>query len=272
MAGTCLLRPDPALNALVIGVYAHALLHPRFRGRIRIHEIVLQSNHLHVLCSAATQEVVEDFEEYVASILAKRVGWLRGWRGRVWDARYGLSQVFPSKQRSRQRYLHGQGLPENLYASPSDNPCVSSYKAWSTGKTTLTGVWLDAQAMRDAGVAFDDPQRAEYEHELVVDLHPLPIDEGKTKAQLVAQTRAQGKSLIDEHAARREEEDVQAVLGAQAMLDASPFDRPHRTKKGRAAPLAIGTRAEVEASGSSPGERLTQEPAQGPLPSRFVRH
>jgi len=247
VAGTYLLRPDPALNALIVGEYAAALRLPRFAGHLRIHELVLQSNHLHVLLSASTQEAIEDFEEHLASVLAIRVGALRGWEGRVWNARYNLSQVFPSKQRARQHYLHSQGLPENLYERPDDNPCVSSYKAWSRGKRRLQARPPGPEALKAAGISDGDPERAWFERALSIELYPMPIDEGRTKAELVALVRDQGRSITAEHAKRRSEQGVKGVLGARAMLEKDPFDRPKATKRGRAAPLAIGTEAEVAA-------------------------
>ncbi|MCA9546246.1 MAG: hypothetical protein KC613_17700, partial [Myxococcales bacterium] len=131
VGGTHLLRPDDEINEIIVGELAYAL--GGFSDRVRFHELVCQSNHQHGLFSASCEEVIEDFMEAFAGNLAVKTGRVRGWEGRVWNARYSLTQIFPSAQRVRQRYLWAQGLPENLYASPSDNPCVSSFHAWSTG-------------------------------------------------------------------------------------------------------------------------------------------
>ena len=239
-----LLRPDPEIEAIIIGELAWALR--RFSGLVRVHELVCQSNHIHGLITASCQEAIEDFMEYFVGNLAVKIIRLREWNGRVWGARYSLSQVFPSAQRRRQTYLWKQGLPENLYASPSDNPCVSTYKAWSKGKLRLKGTRYDGTAMCKAGVGWHDPRREAFGEAVWVDLHPLPIDEGKTKAELVEQARAEGKRLKREHDARRAREG-KGVLGAAKMRAMSPFARPKKTKRGKAAPLAYGTPEEVAA-------------------------
>ena len=237
-----LLRPDDTINAVIVGEFAQALAY--FKDVVRVHEVVCQSNHIHGLISAACQEAIEDFMEYFVGNLAVKIIRLREWNGRVWGARYSLSQVFPSAQRRRQTYLWKQGLPENLYASPSDNPCVSTYKAWSKGKLRLKGTRYDGTAMCKAGVGWHDPRREAFGEAVWVDLHPLPIDEGKTKAQLVEQAREEGKRLKKAHAKRRAKDGL-GVLGADKMRAMSPFARPKKTKRGRAAPLAYGTEAEV---------------------------
>ncbi|MCA9546281.1 MAG: hypothetical protein KC613_17875 [Myxococcales bacterium] len=274
VGGTYLLRPDDELNAIIVGELAHALY--VFRGWIRVHEFVCQSNHLHALISGVCQEAIEDFMEYFAGNVAVKIGRLRDWQGRVWNARYSLTQVFPSAQRVRQRYLWAQGLPENLYASPSENPCVSSFHAWSTGKRHLKGVRYDGTAMCKAGVGWRDPAaRKPFGQAMTVELHPLPIDEGKSKRELVALARNTAKALIAEHDERRTLQGV-GVLGADKMRAMSPYARPKQTKRGKAAPLAVGTEDEVAAfklrhaaAGATRDEvvlRLVRNPATAEYP------
>ncbi|MCB9526679.1 MAG: hypothetical protein H6702_25330, partial [Myxococcales bacterium] len=49
VGATYLLRPDDAINGIIVGEFAVAL--ERFKDSVRAHELVCQSNHIHGLIS-----------------------------------------------------------------------------------------------------------------------------------------------------------------------------------------------------------------------------
>ncbi|MCB9524100.1 MAG: hypothetical protein H6702_12135 [Myxococcales bacterium] len=237
-----LLRPSAELNDLVLGVIGRVLA--RHAATVRLHELSFLSTHYHAAFTATCQAAAAAFMRDLNSALAKKVGLACDWEAKIWGQRYSGTVLHESAQPVRQQYIVEQGLPENLFASPADNPCVNSISAKARGNFELEGTWYDKTAMSKAGVPWHSPRRAEFGEKVTVPLHPWPFEQRWTKTR----RQREAKALIDQstqaHATRREAEGVE-VLGADRMRAADPRSQTGSPQTGTGAPRVRGTAQEV---------------------------
>jgi REP element-mobilizing transposase RayT len=98
-----LLRPDPALKEIVLGVLGRAQrLHP-----VEISAFFVASNHYHLLAWVPDVERMADFMGYFQTNVAREVGRLRKWRDKIWSRRYEAIVISdePAAQVDRLRYV-----------------------------------------------------------------------------------------------------------------------------------------------------------------------
>jgi REP element-mobilizing transposase RayT len=126
-----LLRPDPALNEIMLGVLGRAQrLH-----LVEISAFFVASNHYHLLAWVPDAECMADFMGYFQTNVAREVGRLRKWRDKIWSRRYEAIVISdePAAQVDRLRYVLSNGVKEGLVARVEDWPGISLAK--DVGKT-----------------------------------------------------------------------------------------------------------------------------------------
>ncbi len=101
-----LLRPNPAVNDIVVGVLGRAQrMYP-----IRVCSYAFLSNHFHLLLDVDDALQLASFMRYVNSNLARKIGRHVGWRDKIWARRY-QAIVISSEEASqieRFRYVLAQ--------------------------------------------------------------------------------------------------------------------------------------------------------------------
>ena len=237
-----LLRPSEALNDVVLGVFGHVL--ERHADTVRLHELGSLSTHYHSGLTATCRAAAAAFMRDLNSALAKKVGLECDWNAKVWGQRYSGTVLYESAQPERQIYIAEQGLPENLFASPEDNPCVNSISAKARGVFELEGTWYDKTAMSKAGVAWHSERRAEFGRRVTVPLHPWPFEARWTKAKRQREAKALIERSVKHHRARREAEGA-GLYGADRMRQADPRSRTKAPQTGTSAPQVRGTPEEI---------------------------
>src|SRR5688500_6619467 len=79
-----LLRPSPEVNDLILGVIGRAQsLFP-----VRIHGLVVLSNHWHALLTIDDAAQLAGFMAFVNGNIAREIGRLHDWRHHFWSRRY----------------------------------------------------------------------------------------------------------------------------------------------------------------------------------------
>ena len=120
--GRYLLRPSDEVNRTILGVLGRA----QRRTEIDLCAFTFLSNHYHRLVVPESTKQLSDFMGFVNGNIARKVGRLHDWRGKLWDRRYQHLIVSdePAAQIRRLSYLLSQGVKEGLVRHPEDWPGV----------------------------------------------------------------------------------------------------------------------------------------------------
>ena len=138
--GRYLLRPDPELDDILLGVLGRAQrLYP-----VEICGYSFSSNHYHLLLRVPDAERMADFMEHFQTNSSREVGRLRGWSGTLWSRRYEAIVISDeaAAQVDRLRYVLAQGVKDGLVARVEDWPGISMAKAVLEGEP-IRGTWFD---------------------------------------------------------------------------------------------------------------------------------
>ncbi len=239
MQGRYLFCPNPELNETLVGVLGQAqALHP-----VRICQVAVLSNHLHLLLDVDDACLLAGFMEYFNGNLAKEVNRLTGWEGPVFARRY--TSIIVSNEEKEQvaifRYIAAQGVKEGLVEKVRDWPGVHSLPAILDGEP-LKGYWFSRTqeyAARRRRESFD---RYDYATEVTVHLAPLPCWKGLSPEQYRRRVAALETS-IEEEAAREREKTGEPVLGAEAVVSRDPHHRPEKMDRSPAPRFHTATEA-----------------------------
>src|SRR5690349_553462 len=138
--GRLLLRPSPELNDIVAGVLDRAQrLYP-----VDIMAFQPLSNHYHALLRVKDAKRLAEFAGYLSSSLAREVGRLTEWTGKIWETRYQPIPVSDEEeaQVARLKYVLSHGVKENLVAHLREWPGLHCIRHLADGEP-LTGTWYD---------------------------------------------------------------------------------------------------------------------------------
>ncbi|HET9766333.1 MAG TPA: transposase [Thermoanaerobaculia bacterium] len=235
--GRLLLRPSARVNDLVVGVIGRA----QRRYEMRIHGVVVLSNHAHLLLSPDTPQQLAAFMDYVAGNIAREIGRLHGWREKFWARRYRAILVSHEEeaQVARLAYLLGNGIKEGLVERPHDWPGVHCARALCHG-SELQGTWFDRTAQYEARRRGDSRSPADFGTPERVVFSPLPcwahFDPAAFRQRIVELVR----SAVDE--GRRKRSGC-AVLGRRAVLEQHPHDVPLTRDRSPAPAVHAATKA-----------------------------
>ena len=112
--GRLLLRPSPELNDITAGILGRAQrLYP-----VELICYSVSSNHYHLIAWAKNAKRLSEFTGYFNSNLAREVGRLTGWTGKIWERRYQAIPISGEEeaQVARLKYVLSHGVKENLVA------------------------------------------------------------------------------------------------------------------------------------------------------------
>ena len=222
-----LLRPNPIVNDIVVGVLGRA----QRQYPIRVCAYAFVSSHFHLILDVDDALQLSRFMGYVNSNLARKIGRLVGWRDKIWARRYQAIVISSeaAAQTERLQYVLAHGVKEGLVEKVTDWPGVHCAQALMTGET-VQGYWFDGTqeyAARRRGEDFDRMRFATLE---TLTLSPLPcwkhLPEEKQR-ELVAGLVAE----IESEAAAHRKRTGSQVLGASAVRGQHPLDRPAKPKK-----------------------------------------
>ncbi len=227
--GRYLLRPSPELNRTVLGVVGRA----QRRTDIDICGFTFLSNHYHLLVVPETTKQLSDFMGFVNGNIARKVGRLHDWRGKLWDRRYQHIIVSdePEAQIRRLKYLLCQGVKEGLVRNPEDWPGVHCVSHLLGGLDEVRGgVWRDQTAEYNARRSGKVVSLEDFLFEELVRLRPIPCWENLTRLERCGQVRELLKE-IEGLARQRREETGRAPLGKKRILMQVPHYRPEKVDR-----------------------------------------
>jgi putative transposase len=216
-----LLRPGQTSRELIEGVLARALL---IYPAVRLHAYHFMSNHVHMLVSTGHGAALAEFLGYALGNVARELGRLHDWEGRLWARRASVVPVLDDTTVvARLRYVLSQGVKEGLVARPEDWPGASSTRGLLGEQ--IVGVWIDRDVetrLRKRGKRGGTVDESLFTTRYALRLTPLPCwDEPSIDAQ-----RPRVMRLIEEVVADARATRTQAPLGVQRLLAQDPHARP----------------------------------------------
>jgi len=227
--GRYLLRPSAEVNQTVLGVLGRG----QRRTEIPICGVSFQSNHYHMLVVPESTQQLSEFMMFVNGNIARKVGRLQGWRGKLWDRRYQHITVSdePEAQIGRLRYLLSQGVKEGLVRNPEDWPGVHCVHQLKGGYAEVKGgVWRDQTAEYYARRAGKVLKPQDFLFEEWVRLTPIPCFEELSRAERMEQVQELLRE-IDRLRRQRRQETGRAPLGKKRILHQVPDYRPKKVKR-----------------------------------------
>jgi len=238
-----LLRPSPELNEIIVGVLARAQRY----SPVRICAASFLSNHYHLLLQVDDAQQLARFMRYFNGNLAREVGRLVDWDGKVWGRRYTAILVSEEEQAQveRLRYLLAQGVKENLVAKVLEWPGVHSAGALLTGEP-LHGHWFDRTQEGIAQRKGESVGPSEFGSDEVLELSPLPCW-GCLSAEAYRRRIAELIDEIEQTATLERRAESRRPLGRRAILRLHPHHRPKKTEKRWAPAFHTATRTALRA-------------------------
>ncbi|HEY2291119.1 MAG TPA: transposase [Thermoanaerobaculia bacterium] len=239
LQGRLLLRPSPELNDIAAGILGRAQrLYP-----VKLILYSLSSNHYHLILWAKDAKRLSEFAGYFNSNLAREVGRLTGWTGKIWEKRYQSIPISDEEeaQVARFRYVLGHGVKENLVAHLREWPGLHCIRQLAAGEL-LTGHWYDHTQEHLARRKGEDADPAKHATTETVTFSPLPCWEHLSSEAYRERVAKMGLEIEEEAAARRKRTGVRP-LGAAKILAQHPWTRPERVKKSPAPFLHAASKA-----------------------------
>ena len=227
--GRYLLRPSDEVNRTILGVLGRA----QRRTEIDICGFTFLSNHYHMLVVPESTKQLSEFMGFVNGNIARKVGLLHDWRGKLWDRRYQHIIVSdePEAQIRRLRYLLSQGVKEGLVRNPEDWPGVHCVSHLLGGQDEVKGgVWRDQTAEYNARRSGKVLTLEDFLFEELVRLRPIPCWESLTRVERCGQVKELLKE-IEGMARQRREETGRAPLGKKRILLRVPDHRPEKVER-----------------------------------------
>ncbi|MEM6797503.1 MAG: transposase, partial [Acidobacteriota bacterium] len=273
--------PSQQANDLIVGCLARAR---QKNPGVRLHAVSVMSNHLHLLASFDTAEVMASFMCHLKTNLSKELGRLHDWPGALWHGRYHSAPVSdePAAQIARLRYLLSQGVKEGLVMAPEDWPGVHSAGPLRSGKA-MKGRWVNRTRLYAARLRAKDVQAADFTTAEEVPLEPIPALESPDLLSFQSEVARLLEEIEKESLARHRAEGttpagLERILGSDPQyrprhLASSPMPLFHAATRGVRDALVEGYREFVAAYRAAAeklarGDRWAQFP-EGSFPPRL---
>lgn len=222
--GRYLLRPDPVVDATLKGVLARALKPCPTVGLV---DIVILSNHLHMLLRVDTQEQLSKIMQYFGGHSTRKLNPLLDWDGPLWDGRYEAICVSEEAEAQIERFEYhlAQGVKENLVEKVADWPGVHSGKTLLEGRSLMVGRWVDGTQRYQASLRGEELAPEDYTSTETIKLQALPCWEHLSWREYVQRVE-EIVERIEARAAEERERKGTEVLGAEAVCRRCPHERP----------------------------------------------
>jgi hypothetical protein len=189
---------------------------------------VQMSTHHHFILEVDDAKRLARFVGCLRSNLAREVGRLTGWTGKIWDRRYQAILISDEEevQAARLRYVLGHGAKETLVAHLREWPGLHCVRQIVDGES-LSGHWYDRT---QECLAHRQENADPHKHATsTVTLSPLPCWKNLSP-EAYRQCVANLASEIEEDAATARRRTGIEPLGVAAILGQEPTNRPKRLK------------------------------------------
>jgi REP element-mobilizing transposase RayT len=234
-----LLRPSPELDDIAAGILGRAQrLYP-----VDIVAFVPVSNHYHAILRVKSAKQLAEFAGYFNSNLAREVGRLTGWTGKIWERRYQAIPISDEEeaQVARLKYVLSHGVKENLVAHLREWPGIHCVRQLVDGEP-LTGHWYDRTQEYLARRKGEDADPAQHATTETVTFSPLPCWEHLSPEVYRKRIGSMVQGIEEEAAAARQRTGAHP-FGAAKILAQHPWTRPERVKKSPAPLLHAASKA-----------------------------
>jgi REP element-mobilizing transposase RayT len=227
--GRYLLRPDPVINDILLGVLGRAQrLYP-----VEICGFSFLSSHYHLLLWVPDARRMAKFMWYFQTNAAREVGRLTDWPDGVWTDRYKSIVVSdePAAQVDRLRYVLAQGVKEGLVTRVEEWPGISMLKAVLDGEP-IRGTWLNRTQEYRARLRRrnKDCEPESFPSEETVVLSQLPCWRHLSPEVYRGLVAGLVREIESDAAAERKLTGHEP-LGPAAILSQHPHTRPKKLKK-----------------------------------------
>ena len=237
--GRLLLRPSPELNDIAAGILGRAQrLYP-----VEIISYSLSSNHYHLILWVKTAKRLSEFTGYFNSNLAREVGRLTGWTGKVWERRYQAIVISDEEeaQAGRLKYVLSHGVKENLVARLREWPGLHCVRQIVDGEP-LAGTWYDRTQQYLARRKGEDADPRQHAISETVTFSPLPCWRHLTPDAYRERVGKMAVEIEEEAAVARKRTGAQP-FGVANILAQDPGTRPERVKRSPAPLLHAASKA-----------------------------
>jgi putative transposase len=227
LQGRPLLRPSPELNDIAAGILGRAQrLYP-----VDLVAFVQMSTHYHLILGVKDAKRLARFVGYFNSNLAREVGRLTGWTGKIWERRYQAILISDEEeaQVARLRYVLGHGVKETLVAHLREWPGLHCVHQIVDGEP-LSGHWYDRTQEYHARRQGKDADPLKHATSETVTLSPLPCWKHLSPEDYRERVGNIAAEIEEDAAAARQRTGVEP-LGVAAILAQDPTRRPKRLKK-----------------------------------------
>ena len=239
LQGRLLLRPSPELDDIAAGILGRAQrLYP-----VELILYSLSSNHYHLILWTKDAKRLAEFTGYFNSNLAREVGRLTGWTGKIWEKRYQAIPISDEEeaQVARFRYVLGHGVKENLVAHLREWPGLHCIRQLADGEP-LAGTWYDRTQQYLARRKGEDADSAKHATPEAVTFSPLPCWKHLSPEAYRERVAKMGVEIEEDAAAARKRTGANP-FGAAKILAQHPWTRPERVKKSPAPLLHAASKA-----------------------------
>ena len=239
LQGRLLLRPSPELNDIVAGILGRAQrLYP-----VDIVAFQPLSNHYHALLRVQDAKRLAEFAGYLNSNLAREVGRLTDWTGKVWETRYLPIPISDEEgaQAARLKYVLSHGAKENLVGRLREWPGIHCVRQIVDGEP-LSGHWYDRTQEYRARRKEEDVDPAQHATAETVTFSPLPCWKHLSPEAYRERVGKMADEIEAEAAAARKRTGARP-MGAARILAQHPWTRPERVKKSPAPLLHAASKA-----------------------------
>ncbi len=174
--------------------------------------------------------VLSGFMTFVMSNIAREVGRLHDWQGKLWERRYRAIPIADDASLiGRMRYVFENGCKEGLVSHPAKWSGLNAVDALTSGRS-IKGIWVNRTALCLArrGAKKDEINEEAFTEHLELKLDPLPLWRDMSERE-----RHQAAAELVAHAAssaRREAKESGIIQ--EKVIHEDPHHRPPKMKKG----------------------------------------
>ena len=141
LEGFLFLKPKPEITSLVLGVLGRGM--ELYKTVIQIHNLVLMSNHYHLLITSKSAEDLSNFMQFFNGNIAREVNRVLNKRRYFWESRYSSHVLLDEKAlEDAYKYIFANTFKERLVEHPSDWPGFHGYHLLGEGRE-IKGIWYD---------------------------------------------------------------------------------------------------------------------------------
>ncbi|MEM7582842.1 MAG: transposase [Acidobacteriota bacterium] len=239
MQGRYLLPASNHFRSIAIGIMARA----KERYPVEIYAFSGLRNHIHWLLGAYEVDDLSNFVGYVKSNLAREAGRIVDWREKFWARRFKAIEISNEEEAwvGRLRYVLSHGPKENLVLRCRDWPGLQCIDAVTRGEP-LTGLWRDRTSEYEGRRRGIDLDTEAFVREYTLELDPPPCWR-HLSSDAIQQRFLEMVEEIDAESARRVMLGGMTPLGARAIRQQHPHDRPERSKRSPAPAVHAASKA-----------------------------